>query len=165
LSNFYKLIKYRKFLKKQFKHKTLDKQYLLICDFNHFNGLGLKLLKLFIIKNVIKFNLYKNLLANFYINLNFINANLIYFKFNKFNNIIKFIKFLKYFTILPFFCFPTLILNKFKNIILPVHITKLIKSFQFNQQFLIKKIFINLIKKLILNYIIKIIIKLKKCQH
>jgi hypothetical protein len=167
-SNFYKIIKYRKFLKKKFQNKILiknKKKYSLICDFNNFNGLGLKLLKLFLNKNNFKFKIYQNLFPKLFNNLTIINSKLIYFKFNKFNNIIKFIKFLKNLTIIPFFCFPLLILNQFKNIILPVNILNFNNLYQLNKKFLIKSIFINLIKNLLFNYLIKIIYKLKKCQH
>ena len=67
--------------------------------------------------------------------------------------------------IIPFFCFPLLILNQFKNIILPVNILNFNNLYQLNKKFLIKSIFINLIKNLLFNYLIKIIYKLKKCQH
>jgi hypothetical protein len=164
MTAFTKIIKYRKFIKKQFKLKIVSKKYLLICDFNNFNGLGFKLLKLFLFKNNFKFKLYKNLLTNTFINLKFINNNLIYFKFNKFNNIIKFIKFLKNFSIIPFFCFPLFIINKYKNIILTMNQLNLIQLSIFNKTKLINIIFINFIKKLLVNYIIKILFKLKKCQ-
>jgi len=164
MSSFNKIIKYRKFIKKQFKTKLFIKKYILVCDFNNFNGLGLKLLKLFLFKNNFKFKLYKNLLTNLFVNFKFINNNLIYFKFNKFNNIIKFIKFLQNFLIIPFFCFPLFIINRSKNIILTMNKLNLKQLFNFNKSNLIKIIFINFIKKLLLNYIIKILFKLKKCQ-
>ena len=164
MSSFNKIIKYRKFIKKQFKTKIFIKKYLLICDFINFNGLGFKLLKLFLFKNNFKFKIYKNLLTNLFVNFKFINNNLIYFKFNKFNNIIKFIKFLQNFSIIPFFCFPLFIINKDKNIILTINKLNLKHLFTFNKIKLINIIFINFIKKLLLNYIIKILFKLKKCQ-
>jgi hypothetical protein len=168
LANFYKIIKYRKFLNKQQKSKfeLFNKKYLLVCDFNNFNGLGLKLLKLFLFKNNFKFKLYKYLLSNFYINKKLTNSYLIYFKFNKFNNIIKFIEFLKNFTMIPFFCFPLFIINKLKNILLPInHINLKNSLYKLNKVNLIKLIVLKFIKNLLINYIIKLLIKLKKCQH
>lgn len=164
MSTFIKLIKYRKFLNKQLKTKSINFKYILICDFNNFNGLGLKLLKLFIQKKQLKFKLYKKIFSNFYINLKYINNKLIYFKFNKFFNIIYFIKFLKNFTLIPFFCYPLIIINKQKNIFLPI--TKLNTNLLIglNKINLIQIIFIKFIKNLLITYVIKLLLKLKKCQ-
>ena len=164
MSNFNKILKYRKFLIKQLKYTKLNSKYILLCDFNYFNGLGLKLLKYFLIKNNFKFNVNKKLLSNFFLNIKYINTNLIYFKFNKFNNIIKFIKILNKLTLIPFFFFPLLILNPSKNIIFPINKLNFEKLKCINRNFFIKLIFINFIKKLISNYIIKLLIKIKKCQ-
>jgi len=114
MSIFFKLIKYRKFLNKQLKTQSINNKYILICDYNNFNGLGLKLLKLFIQKKQFKFKLYKNLCLNFYNNLKYINNKLIYFQFNKFINLIYFIKFLKNLTLMPFFVIHYLFLINIK---------------------------------------------------
>jgi len=164
MSIFFKLIKYRKFLNKQLKTQSINNKYILICDYNNFNGLGLKLLKLFIQKKQFKFKLYKNLCLNFYNNLKYINNKLIYFQFNKFINLIYFIKFLKNLTLMPFFCYPLLILNKYKNIILPVTKLNFYQLNYLNKKNLIQIIFIKFIKKLLITYILKLLLKLKKCQ-
>lgn len=99
------ILKYRKYLKKISNNKKIIKKYYLICDFNNFNGLGLKLLKLYFIKYNLSLNLYKNLFNPIFFKNKL--SHLIYFQFNKFNSLLLFIKFMKKITIIPFF-FPVI---------------------------------------------------------
>jgi len=156
------ILKYRKYLKKNSNNKQVLKKYNLICDFNNFNGLGLKLLKLYFIKYNLSLNLYKNLFNQ--INLNKKPSNLIYFQFNKFNSIFLFIKLMRQLTLIPFFFFPLYIFNTQKNILVPFNYLNLNKLNNLNKSNLINLIIIKLIKNLILLIILKILKKINKCQ-
>jgi hypothetical protein len=165
MSIFFKILKYRKFLNKQLKTTLIKKKkYILICDFNNINGLGFKLLRSFLFKNNFKLKLYKNLLSNYFLNISFINTKLIYFKFNKFFSIITFIKLLQNLTIIPFFCFPLIIINQFKNIIYSFNKISLRQFHLITKVNLIKIIFIKFIRKLLLNFILKLLYQFKNAN-
>ena len=157
------ILKYRKYLKKNSNNKRIFKKYSLICDFNNFNGLGLKLLKSYFIKYNLSLNLYKNLFNKIYLSKK--NSNLIYFQFNKFNSIFLFINLMQKLTTIPFFFFPLYIFNITKNILVPLNYLNLNKFNNLNKINLINFIIINTIKSLIISIVIKILkIINKKCQ-
>lgn len=157
------ILKYRKYLKKTSNNKKIIKKYYLICDFNNFNGLGLKLLKLYFIKYNLSLNLYKNLFNNIYLLKK--TSNLIYFQFNKFNSLLLFIKFMQKLTIIPFFLFPLYIFNIKKNILIPMNYLNLNKFINLNRINLVNIIIIKIIKNLIISIFFKLLSKINKCQH
>lgn len=156
------ILKYRKYLKKISNNKKIIKKYYLICDFNNFNGLGLKLLKLYFIKYNLSLNLFKNLFNSIYLTKKI--SNLIYFQFNKFNSLLLFIKLMQKLTIIPFFFFPLYIFSIKKNILIPINFLSLNKFINLNKINLINIIIIKVIKNLVLLIILKILNKISKCQ-
>jgi hypothetical protein len=157
------ILKYRKFLKKISSNKLTIQKYNLICDFNNFNGLGLKLLRLYFIKYGLSFNLYKQLFYK--LSLKKTLSNVIYFQFSKFKSILSFIQLMSKLTIIPYFFFPLYITNKKKNILLPLNYLNLMTSLNLNKLDLLNLIIIKIIKNLIISIILKILKKIFKCQH
>jgi hypothetical protein len=167
LTLYKKLIKYRKILLiNKIKLKNLDK-YILICDFNHFNNLALKLLKLHFLSANINTNLfkpYKNIFNKFIFNSKYkFNKNNIFFKFNDLKLILNFIENLKELTIIPFLVYPLFLINNKKNIMISLKNLDLNYFNKFNNlKLFIYSHIIIILKKLIINFFFKITIKIKK---
>jgi hypothetical protein len=160
-TNFYKnLIKFRKliFLKNKLKNNIF--KFILICDFNNFNGLALKLLKSqflnLMFSSTLTFKPYKNLFK-FYFHKKINKQSQIYFKFKNIKTLILLIDYFKTLSIIPFLIYPLFILNKKKNIIFPLNQLYFLKNININN--LLINIIINPLKKIVLNIFIKFFIK------
>lgn len=162
-TNFYThLIKFRKliFLKNKLKHNMF--KFILICDFNNFNGLALKLLKSQFLNLIVSSNLtfkpYKDLFKfKFSFNKKINKQSQIYFKFKNIKTLILLIDYFKNLSIIPFLIYPLFILNKKKNIIFPLNQLYFLKNININN--LILNIIIKPLKKIIINIFIKFFIK------
>jgi hypothetical protein len=169
LNLYKKILKYRKIiLFNKIKIKKLFK-YLLICNFNHLNGLALKLIKQFFLSlnQKLSFKPYKNILNRYLFNNTYhqFNKNFIFFEFSALNDILIFIKNMKNLTLIPFVIYPIFILNYKKNILISLNNLKNFKYFSKNNiKFLIYLKIIILLKKLIIKFFIQLNKKIKKCQ-
>lgn len=165
-----KILYYRKIiLFNKIKTKKMFK-YLLICNFNNFNGLGLKLTKNFFIsldqKN--KFKPYKNLFNKFLFNNSYkkFNKNFIFFDFYSLSEILNFIENLRNLTLIPFIIYPLFILNYKKNNLISLKnlIINFLKHNNNIKSFLYLKLILSF-KKFIIKFFIQLNLKIRKCQH
>lgn len=164
-----KLIKYRNIINlNKIKNKEL-KGYLIICDFNSFNGLALKLLKLNVLalnKNFL-FKPYKNIIHKnlFYHKFKFYNKNSLFFHFKTVPEIFLFLENAKKLGLIPFCFFPLNILNLKKKIILSFKNVNL-KFFNIPLSInsYLYSIVILLLKKIIIKLFLQLNLYTKKCQ-
>jgi hypothetical protein len=160
-----KIIKFRKLILINKKHFNINYKYILLCDFNSFNGLALKLLKSYLLDsfNMFNFKPFKILFnTNLFVNNNFL-KNIVYFKFNCLNDILNLIDFFKHKTLIPFLIYPLYIININKNIIFSLKNLKnnYLKINSLNNIIYSKIIYI--LKKLFLNILFQLSSKIKKC--
>lgn len=151
------IIKQRKFLENKKKLELINKKsnFFLFCHFNNLNGLGLKLLKYFLL------NLNLNLNLNF--NYNILKTNSkqhnIILPFN--NNLFELLNELKNKSIIPFILYPLYIINLNENILFSFKFIKDLNFLKFNKKILINNIFIKFLKKNIINILYSLNIKKK----